>query len=146
MKSSKEAAETSRPSSFDKIKQGAHDWIFSKAPTWLLSTVVHAIVLILIALIPFAPPKRHSEAPTFEAADAVDAEPPEITRFEVGETPLDPTELNTETLTLEAQPLAQTAEYNDDSPVFQEAGGGIATGTAEGAGLGFDVKATGLGP
>src|SRR5207248_2024395 len=43
---------------------------------------------------------------------------------------------------------AQTAQYNDDSPVFEERGGGIksdSTAPDLGGRSGFDVKATGPG-
>ena len=92
------------------------------------------------------------EAPAFEEAnlDQTADVPKEIERFEVGETPEDPTELNTDTLTLEkpAQ-IAQEAEYNDESPVFEHQGRRLASAAKESnsAGLGgFDIRGIGAGP
>ena len=67
----------------------------------------------------------------------------------MGDTPEDPTELNTETLTMEKPAVvAVTEEYNDDSEKFEHQGGGTPdaskTPTLGGAG-GFNVLAYGMG-
>ena len=76
--------------------------------------------------------------------------PEKIERFDVGETPEDPTELNTDTLTLEkpAQ-LAQEAEFNDASEHFEHRGGGMPSDSKQpnvGGFGGFDVQDIGAGP
>ncbi len=78
-------------------------------------------------------PPRRSSAPQAEVA-----------RFEVGDAPLDPTELNAETLAqTKALPASQTAKHYDNSPDFEEAGGGTVTdlqGPKLGGLGGFSIK------
>lgn len=71
-----------------------------------------------------------------------------ITHFEVGETPIEPTVLNTETLTEPPASIEQEAQFNDNSAIFEEAGGGLASATTPSFGGlgGFDVTAIGGGP
>lgn len=125
------------------------DWFREEGVWWLSSMVIHMLALCCLALVSVKSSKKITgEAPSVES---VEVEPPKedmLEKFDVAETPEDPTELNTETLTLEPPGVAeQTEKYYDDNPVFEEAGGGLAsTGDAPqlgGAG-GFDVK--GLGP
>src|SRR5262249_7780854 len=61
-------------------------------------------------------------APEFNAADQDNSSQPEITHFQVGYTPLAPSELSTETLTLEAPKVE--AQFNDNSQFFDPEGGG----------------------
>ena len=91
-------------------------------------------------------------APAFQEADLAQTAdvPVDIERFEVGETPEEPTELNTDTLGL-AKPaaMASEAEYYDESPVFEHKGGGVASAAKEpnAVGLGgFDIQGIGAGP
>jgi hypothetical protein len=123
---------------------------FRETGQWYLgSAAVHALVLIFLGLISMATPGigtgTGEVAPAFNASDTEAAPPPAFTRFEVGDAPLAPTELNTETLSMyEAKPIAaQTALNYDDSPEFVEAGGGSATdlkGPQLGGLGGFSVK------
>ncbi len=107
---------------------------FRETGQWYLgSAAFHALALIVLGLISIATPgiviDRNDVAPTFSASQTETSPPPEFSRFEVGDAPLEPTELNTDTLSMyEAKPFAsQTALYYDDSPEFVEAGGGSAT-------------------
>ena len=81
-----------------------------------------------------------------EVDQAVEETP--IEHFEVGETPIEPTVLNTESLTEPpAATIEKDAQFNDNSAVFEEAGGGtVATGPSFGGLGGFDVSAIGAGP
>jgi hypothetical protein len=107
-------------------------WCREDGYWYLTSMAAHAIGLMALAMISLAIPRAlmtaAEKAPAFDEA-AVDNTPQqELVRFEVGKAPLDPTELNVEAL---AQPKAlppasQTAKYFDDSPVFEDAGGGVA--------------------
>ncbi|MGD0656289.1 MAG: hypothetical protein ABSA16_18295, partial [Thermoguttaceae bacterium] len=106
---------------------------FRETGQWYLgSAAFHALVLIILGLISMAGSSvvvgTGDVAPTFNASESETSPPPAFTRFEVGEAPLEPTELNAETLGMfEAKPIAsQTAIYYDDSPEFVEAGGGSA--------------------
>jgi hypothetical protein len=109
---------------------------FHETGQWYLgSAAFHALALIILGLISMASSgiavnNPGDLAPSFNAVEESESKPPpEFTRFEVGEAPLEPTELNTETLSMyEAKPIApQTAIYYDDSPEFEEAGGGMAS-------------------
>lgn len=112
--------------------------------------VAHALGLVLLAMISLAMPRTimplwHESAPSFDAAKVDNAPPMEIARFEVGDAPLDPTELNAETLAeTKALPIgSQEARWYDNSPTFEEAGGGMATdlkGPKLGGLGGFSVK------
>ena len=136
------------------VLRRAKTWVLEEGPWWLCSFVFHLVLVLSLALIGGRViEKIIDEAPSFEEADVqrLAEVPQEIERFEIGETPEDPTELSTETLTLEkpAQ-LTQEAQYYDDSPVFSEAGGGVAVAASNQPNLGglggFDIKALGAGP
>ena len=131
-------------------------WIVENGPWWLCSFVFHLILLISLALLGTmgtrAAQQITGEAPAFKEADLAQAAdvPLEIERFEVGQTPEEPTELNTDTLGLEKPArIAQEAESYDDSPVFEHRGGGLASAakgsTSVGLG-GFDISGIGAGP
>ncbi|HTN76477.1 MAG TPA: prenyltransferase/squalene oxidase repeat-containing protein [Pirellulaceae bacterium] len=116
---------------------------------WLASLVIHCAIFVVLALVlgTIEVVKQVVNAPSFEATQEAAIPEPEITHFEVGDTPLDPTELTTETLELTDPPPVEE-QINDNNPVFESAGGGSATANpdAMGSGVGFDIKATGLGP
>ncbi len=130
----------------------ARVWLFEEGPWWLCSFVFHLVLVCSLALVVTKTAEKLSEAPSFEE---VKVETPkevikEIERFDIGETPEDPTELSTETLDLEkpAQ-MAQEAEYNDDSAIFEHRGGGTQSKSDQPSlgGLGgFDIKGVGPGP
>ncbi len=107
-------------------------WYRENGHWYLISMAAHAVGLFCLALISLTIPPVivslwHEPAPSFDAPDVNNSPPTEITRFEVGDAPLDPTELNAETLMqTKAMPLGrQEARYYDNSPVFEDAGGGI---------------------
>lgn len=111
----------------DRFKQ----WFFDDGCWYMSSAFAHAFLLFSLAMITFSLPRMailpEDQSPKFDAPVTPPAAPvPEIDRFEVGNAPLDPTELNTETL-MQTKPLpigGQTAKYFDDSPEFEDAGGG----------------------
>jgi len=80
-------------------------WLVRDFSYFLASTVAHVVVLVLAALITVrAVPTAVYEAPSFDAtsdavADREESDAP-LERFELAETPLEPSELSTETLTL----------------------------------------------
>lgn len=131
----------------------AKHW-FSEDGPWLLCSFIFHMVLVCSVLLIGGKvvEKVIDEAPAFDEVkvDQPQDVPQEIEKFDIGETPLDPTELSTDTLTLEkpAQ-LAQDEVYYDDNPVFSSAGGGMAAsgGQPDLGGLGgFDIKGIGAGP
>ena len=106
---------------------------FRETGQWYLgSAAIHALALILLGLISMSMPNivisNGDVAPTFKSVETDTSPPPELAKFDLGEAPLVPTELNAETLAMfEAKPFkSQTAIHYDDDPEFVEAGGGSA--------------------
>lgn len=130
----------------------AKAWVQEEGPWWLCSFVFHLVLVCSLALVSGKiVEKIVDEAPSFEEATMDKAEvPQDIERFDVGETPEEPTELNNDTLALEKPSTVSVDEkYYDDSATFSEAGGGI-TSTADQPNLGglggFDIKGLASGP
>ncbi len=126
------------------------EWIRTQAPWWAVSFTVHMIGLASLLLLGrFAGQRANDEIPTFDEAQEKQVVAPDLKPYELGEPQLDPSVLDTESLMqMEPSQPAQTAQYNDDSPVFEERGGGIKTDTTApdlGGRGGFNVNATGPG-
>src|SRR5262245_8406304 len=103
--------------------------------SWLASMAFHMALMVFLALVMGTIHVVNKlSGPEFEVVEDDTANIDAIEQFEVGYTPLDPTELTTETLTLEAP--AVEAQFNDNSPIFEEAGGGIAGAEGTFGGLG----------
>lgn len=116
--------------------------------SFLGSMAFHTALMVALALIlgTIHVAKKLGIAPEFEAVKQDDSDVPEVGRFEVGYTPLAPSELSTETLTLEAPKVE--AQFNDNSKFFEEGGGGTVNGKSTLGGFdGFNVTGTNsLGP
>lgn len=91
-----------------------------------------------------------SDAPSFEASVETEIPEPNLTRFEVADTPIEPSVLDTESLTLTEAPQIEAGEASDNTAGgFVEEGGGISadTGAPSLGGLGgFDISGIGPGP
>lgn len=117
-------------------------WFWEKGAWYLLSGLGHAVIVVSLALITVKIAGRKG-GPRFEST-TVDTSL-EVPLYNMGEAPLDPTDLNTDTLMIE--PQAVEALYIDDSPKFEEQGGGMkADGPTLGGAGGPDLKAVGAGP
>jgi len=115
--------------------------------SWLASMVFHMALMVILALglgtIHLA---NTIQGPEFEAIEDTLGDLPEIARFEVGYTPPDPSELTTESLAMVEAPSVE-AQFNDNSPDFQEAPGGVTGGDSAFGGLGnFNIIGSGMGP
>jgi hypothetical protein len=129
-------------------------WLMHDSPSWLISTIFHLILILIIGLCMGKEVVQQmiGETAVYEAAETAETKKDEeqmLERFDIGDAPLDPTELTTESLTMTEAPAqaAQEAVVYDDNPVFEERGGGTLAGSETGAGgLGFNIKASGLGP
>ena len=122
--------------------------LLMQAPPWLISAAGHMMLFILVALIPYQVATRGGRSTTFESIDQNEFQETEVPRFELKSAPLDPSELNTETLMQwEEKPIARNGSAQRlQSGIRESAGGGIPDGTLTGAGLGLEISATGLGP
>ncbi len=139
------------PSSTE-LTQSIKKWWASDSKWFGISMAAHGLVLLAVAFVPMTQQtKEKTEAPSFESTqvDTTQTEA-DFTQFELGEAPIEPTELSTESLTIMEAPAveAQTEQFNDDSPVFEARGGGNASGDATGVGDlgGFSIAAVGNGP
>ena len=131
----------------------AKNWVMEEGPWWMCSCIFHMVLVCSLAMVGGSVVEKIiDEAPSFEGVDQMKPidMPQEIERFEVADTPFDPTELNTETLMLDAPTqITQEERFYDDSPTFSEAGGGIASNMDQpnlGGLGGFDIKGLGAGP
>jgi Prenyltransferase and squalene oxidase repeat len=136
----------------DSDSMGAilRDWIRTQAPWWAVSFTVHMVLLASLLLLgSLASSKIADNIPTFDEVQT----PPTVAEqplkpFEVGAPQLESSTLDTESLmNFEASQSTQKADYIDESPVYEERGGGVAADAAAidlGGKGGFEVK--GLGP
>jgi len=134
----------------EELKTNVRNWFQANAKFWGISVFMHLLIFVILGVAIGAPhaKKLLQEVVFFdtEVDQAVEETP--ITHFDVGETPIEPTVLNTESLTEPpAATIEQDAQFNDNSAVFEEAGGGTAASGPSFGGLGgFDVSAFGAGP
>lgn len=121
---------------------------------WGASFVFHALLMcIILLLLPAVVTEELGNARTIESADAnlAEAAPAPLEHFEVGETPLDPTELTTETLSLDQAPNPNDPEGDSGGFLSSEnVGGGMPTALSNqpslgGLGTGFDVASLASG-
>lgn len=115
------------------------------------SIMAHVVILLGLGLVLGATKVAQElmDAPLFETEMETEIPESQIEHFEVGDTPIEATELNTETLAMnEAPQIEQTEQFNDSSETFSEAGGGIASATGPSLGGlgGFEISAIGEGP
>ena len=126
------------------------DWAWTEGRWYAASAAVHLAGLMLLMFIPWkAVIVPQSAAPTFVSPPSEVIEPLDVTHFHLGEAPLEPSVLNAETLRM-LQPSLPLEEYNDNSKIFKEAGGGTPGSRSLQPGLaglgGFHVLAFGGGP
>ncbi len=125
----------------DTLSERFMDWVRTEL-VWYAGSFTFHLLLISSLMLFGSPPTKYvqNDAPSFDAdaekppEQKPDTDPVVQEKFDIGETPEDPTELNTDTLTA-PQPgqVEQQEEYNDDSEVFEHKGGGT-PGVAEGCG------------
>jgi hypothetical protein len=149
------ATATSTPpatqSVFDEMKTNVREWARLKGPFWAASAGGHLLALALFGLVAgtIEPPKAEGMAPEFESVADTQLPEPDLTRFDIGDTSLEPTVLDTASLLeMEAPEIAREEQNNDESEIFTEAGGGFADPASplNTGGLGgFTVTATGDG-
>src|SRR5262249_22671439 len=100
------------PAADDAVEQAARplswkDLLMGVATqSWLASMVFHMVLMIVLALVlgTIHVASTIGQAPEFDASQQDNSPLPEITHFEVGYTPLAPSELSTDTLMLTEAP------------------------------------------
>ena len=133
-----------------EIKTSVTEWIAANGKFWGVSVGMHMVIFVVLGVVIGAPQAKALllDVAFFETEVDQAVEETPIEHFEVGETPIEPTVLNTESLTEPpAATIEKDAQFNDNSAVFEEAGGGtVATGPSFGGLGGFDVTSIGPGP
>ncbi len=125
-------------------------WLYANWQWWSISAAVHVVIFTTLAIfLGFYVLPQQNLPPAFESVQDNAVGGKDMPVFDVGDAPLDPSTLDTESLTQFEKP-GQTAQHNDDSDVFEEAGGGVKSDSSEMSKLagvgGFDVKTLGEGP
>src|SRR5262245_49756884 len=73
------------------------DSVLMQAPPWMLSAAIHMLIFIVVALLPYKMATR-AETAVLEAVDPSQYTETEIARFELDSSPLEPTQLTTDSL------------------------------------------------
>lgn len=124
------------------------DWVYHDAPAVLISTVVHTVMFLVLALVlgNAVSEEKKPQGPEFVATETESTEQPEIERFDLGDPQYEPSELDPNLMD-KYDPVPQEAEFNDDSPNFEKRGGGTESKADTNlGGLGLNINASGLGP
>jgi len=122
-------------------------WAVTSGVWYAVSITAHVVVLsaMLLLLGSVNSPAKEDEAPAFESTVDTEIPQPELDHFEVGETPLEPTELNTETLSLVDAPTIKTDQQVPAADALAAGGGGF-TGGGIGGLDGLAIQSLGSGP
>ncbi len=131
-----------------EFKASFAKWVQANAKFWGASLGAHVVILAILGVAIGAPAagKLLEEIIFIDSeVDTADEVAP-VEHFEIGETPVEPSVLNTEALTEPPATMEQDAQYNDASAEFVEAGGGVSSGTTTVGGLGVSLAALGDGP
>jgi hypothetical protein len=100
------------------------EWFWDRGCWFTISGMSHAILILVIALIPFSH-RAVDQPPTFTSTTDTTIGS-DLEHMEMADVDISPLE-NTEDL---GEPAAQTAQYYDDSPEFEEQGGGVQVANA----------------
>lgn len=131
-----------------ELKESLTNWVKANATFWGASFGMHVVIFMILGVAIGAPQagKLLEEVIFIDSEVEVADEQQAIEHFEVGETPVEPTVLNTESLTEPPAQIEQDAQYNDASEEFVEASRGTATGNSALAGIGVSFSGIGDGP
>ncbi len=116
-----EAVQARRIPSPDEVRAKLKRWWSSDSRYMAVSLTGHALILLVIAFIPMANPEfLTQEAPAFDAKVDQAVVEQDFDQFELGDPPLDPTELSNASLTVtEAPPMEATVEeIAENNPTF----------------------------
>ena len=131
-----------------EFKENVANWVKQNAKFWGVSLGMHVVILVVLGVAIGASHvgKLLEEVIYIDSeVDTADNQAA-IEHFEVGETPIEPSKLDTESLTEPPATIAQDEQYNDASAEFVEATRGTTTGTSAMAGLNISFNGPGDGP
>ncbi len=150
MSNAESPQKTAPPGKLAQAMAAAKTWARTEGRWWAISIAAHIVMIAPWAVLAMPIPQAEGQAPLFEAKMDTALPEPNLTRFEVGETMIEPTVLNTETLRMTEAPAIEQAEEMNENPnaPFEHAGGGMANAKVPSLGGlgGFDIKAIGTGP
>ena len=110
--------------------ESTKEWAKVQAKWWGMAILFHVLALGAVGLLAgtIAVVTNIGEVPLFESVMDTAIPESDLTQFEIKDTPLEVTELTTESLMMtEAPVVSKDAQFNDNSSEFSESGGGIAT-------------------
>ena len=117
--------------SWSLIVEEATLWIQQRGLWWVASVSVHAVILAGVVMMMDTVVHPHQDdAPAFESEMERLPPDPEIEHFELGDPPLEPTELTTDTL-MAAAPAVEAQVNTNENDAFVEDGGGMAGATRD---------------
>ena len=128
--------------------QATSAWIMANGLWWASSVAGHVVVLsaVLLILGKVTAPVEEGEAPAFESKVDTELRTPDLDHFEVGETPLEPSESTPKRLRSSMRPQIEGGA-TDGTEAVAAGGGSAASATGGMGGLDqFAVKALGAGP
>ena len=131
-----------------EFKENAANWVKANAKFWGASVGMHVVILVILGVAIGAPAAGKLLEEMIYIDSEVDTadEQAAIEHFEVGETPIEPSKLDTESLTEPPATIEQDAQYNDASAEFVEASRGTDSGTSALMGVGISFTGLGEGP
>ena len=139
-----------RPSlpSWAELIADARYWMRTQGRWYAASAAVHFLALVCLLLLPVAVlTGKPDAAPSFVSPEVDRLPSLDLTHFNLGKPPLDPTELDPRSLVM-LEPPGHDAQFNDNSPIFREAGGGTPQGASDqppGGLGGFNVRSFAAG-
>jgi hypothetical protein len=147
-----QSAPIAEPEWFEELSLSERfkQWLLHDSPSWMISALFHTVLLLIIGL--FMGGKvvvdQMADSTVIESATE-EQDPQPLERFDLTGTPEEPTELTTESLTMEppGQEAQEAMKYDDSGKPFEMEGGGTEAGSESAVGgLGFNIKAAGMGP
>ena len=135
-----------------QLAHAAKAWVLTCGPWWASSATIHAVA-IYGAILVLGPPAEVATvgvAPKFETEikdKSDEPDEPTIDHFAVGETPVEPPDLSTDTLRLVEPPEMVQEEQINTTPdeAFEESGGGLLAPNNGGIGSLAGLQTTGPG-
>lgn len=145
-----QSGETLDPAHDRRMSDKIREWFMAEGAWWTASFVFHMLLMCAMMFLGTKiTPKTEGETISIkgtEEANEPPTPPEKLEKFEVGETPIQPTELSTETLTLNQAPQLDASDGGGGSGLAEGGGTPMASGPVLGGLGGFSITAVGPGP